>query len=76
MADWDRYGELAVKIGMKDSEIVPRLFALIAGDREAELLLALPSYADDCAELSGLSEDEVERTLEGLFIKGVVFRKR
>ncbi len=51
-----KYTELANRIGLGQSERIPKLFAIIADPAEAELLLALPGNAPQVAEKLGRSE--------------------
>lgn len=67
------YRELAEKIGLGQSERVPRLFAIIADPAEAALLLALPADAPALAQKLGMNAVEVQRMLDALFIKGLAF---
>lgn len=72
----ERYQQLAVKVTMgMPSEIMPRLWKVIATPEEAELLLALPGGAGHAAEKLGLEKDRVQEMLDVLFRKGLVFKK-
>lgn len=68
-----RYIELAARIGLGQSERIPRLFSLITDPSEAALLLELPSSAPTLAQKLGRSEEEIASALRTLFVKGVVF---
>ena len=68
-----QYQELAQRIGLGQSERIPKLFAMLADPDEAELLLALPGDASSLAEKLGRPKEDVEQQLETLFIKGVIF---
>ncbi|MBN1102188.1 MAG: 4Fe-4S binding protein [Deltaproteobacteria bacterium] len=67
------YQELANRIGLGDSGIIPRLFEMLADDTDARILLSLPSTATELLEKTGCSNQEIERRLQDLFLKGVVF---
>jgi ferredoxin len=69
----DLYQELANRIGLGNSELIPKIFALIVGPAEAELMLAMPGTAPELAGKLGRPEEEVEKDLHALFVKGVVF---
>jgi Pyruvate/2-oxoacid:ferredoxin oxidoreductase delta subunit/DNA-binding Lrp family transcriptional regulator len=68
-----RYRELAKRIGLGNSERIPRLFAMLADSDESDLLLALPGDAHSLAEKLGRPEEEVAGRLQELFVKGVIF---
>jgi ferredoxin len=71
-----RYQELASKIMMGHSERIARLFSLLADETDADLLLAMPGQPADLAAKANLSEDEVQRRLDELFRKGLVFTSK
>ena len=68
-----KYKELASRIGLGHSERVARLFSMIAGDAEADLLLALPADAPTLSEKLGIPREEVEDMIHALFVKGLIF---
>lgn len=68
-----QYLELANRIGLGQSERIPKLFKLIADLEEANLLLALPGNAAGVATSLGRPESEVAAMLHNLFVKGLVF---
>ncbi|MBW1818076.1 MAG: 4Fe-4S binding protein [Deltaproteobacteria bacterium] len=68
-----KYKELATRIGLGESERIPRLFSMIADDKEAELLLNLPADAPTLSEKLDFPREEVEDMIQTLFIKGLVF---
>jgi Pyruvate/2-oxoacid:ferredoxin oxidoreductase delta subunit len=68
-----KYTEMAARIGLGQSERIPKLFEMIAEDQEAELLLALPADATTAAEKLGRTEEDVAASLQTLFLKGLVF---
>jgi len=68
-----RYQELAQRIGLGQSERIPRLFAMLADSAEAELLMALPGDASSLAAKLERPAEEVEGQLQKLFVKGVIF---
>jgi ferredoxin len=68
-----RYRELAEKIGLGPSERIPRLFEMIAGEEETDLLLALPMDVPAAAAKFGRSEADTSAMIDTLFRKGLVF---
>jgi Pyruvate/2-oxoacid:ferredoxin oxidoreductase delta subunit len=68
-----QYEELAQRIGLGQSERIPKLFAMLANSAEAELLLALPGNAPSLADSLDRPVEEVERQLQTLFVKGLIF---
>jgi Pyruvate/2-oxoacid:ferredoxin oxidoreductase delta subunit len=68
-----QYKELAQRIGLGQSERIPKLFAMLADSAEAELLLALPGDASSLAEKLDRPKEDVEQQLQTLFVKGVIF---
>jgi ferredoxin len=67
------YKELAARIGLGDSEIAPRLFEMLAEERDAEILLAMPAEVAGLKEKTGLDTEELEKRIHDLFLKGLVF---
>ena len=67
------YKELAQRIGLGESERIPKLFEKLADEAETSLLLALPGNAPQMAEKLGRPEAEVSAALRTLFLKGLVF---
>ncbi len=74
MSDSSVYEQLAERIFMAGSSIIPELWKMIADEREAEVLLGLPGTAAELAEKTGRDEAEAQEMLEGLYRKGVVFK--
>ncbi|MBU4241082.1 MAG: 4Fe-4S binding protein [Actinobacteria bacterium] len=69
------YQQLAQKIFMGDSPIIPRLFEMLADPGEAELLLLLPVTAPELAKKMATDEGELKAMLDTLYYKGLVFKK-
>lgn len=67
------YSELANRIGLGNSERIPKLFEMIADQAEAELMLAMPGTPPELAQKLGRPESEIEAMLQTLFFKGIVF---
>lgn len=69
------YRQLAEKIMMGNSELIPLLFSRIASREEAELMLALPATPAGAAEKFGMGEGEARAKLDTLYRKGLAFKK-
>jgi len=67
------YQELAGRIGLGESKIVPRLFEMLADERDAKILLSLPGTVLDLHVKMGLTQEEAEKRMKDLFLKGLVF---
>jgi NAD-dependent dihydropyrimidine dehydrogenase PreA subunit len=67
------FKELADRIGLGNSSIVPRLFGMLADETDARILLSLPAAIPDLAGKIGQPEAEMEKRIQDLFLKGVVF---
>lgn len=67
------FTELADRIGLGNSRIVPKLFEMLADETDAQILLSLPATAPDLAERIGCPSAEVEKRIQDLFLKGVAF---
>jgi ferredoxin len=75
MNDEDLYGQLAGRIFMPESRLIPELWRIIVSEEEARILLATPATAQELAENLGLPLEEMEEKLAVLFRKGVLFKK-
>lgn len=67
-----RYEQLAGKIGLGQSQRIARIFAMLADETQADLMLAMPGQAPDLAKKLDLDQDLVEEKIQDLFIKGAV----
>ncbi len=76
MSEKDLYQQLADSVMTPDSKIIARLWEISANREEAELLLAMPGQVGELSKKIGKSEEETQRLLDGLFIKGVAFKSR
>lgn len=78
MPETDMYKQLAANIGAVESVIIPKLFEMIADEKEAKILLAAapPATVDEIAEKTGISKTEVEKMMEPLFQKGLIFKSK
>ena len=71
-----RNQELAERVGLGQYEQTARLFAMIADEGEADLMLAMPADVPALAEKTGRSPEEVQQMIEVMFMKGLVFPSR
>ena len=69
----DLYQTLSKKIGAENSIIIPQIWSTICSEEEGAILNALPTTAEDLAEIFGKSVEEMNAVLHDLFIRGVVF---
>lgn len=67
------YQELADRIGLGESKIVPRLFEMLADETDAKILLSLPGTVPVLQVKMGLTQEEAEKRMKDLFLKGLVF---
>ena len=72
------FEQLADQIGAGESRIIPRIFAALADENEARLLLAAspPGSVAELAERCGLAPEVVESMIDPLFRKGLLFKSR
>ena len=67
------YQELASRIHAGDSEIIPRLFEMLADETDAQILLALPAGIEELSDKFGISVKEAGDRIHELYLRGVVF---
>jgi Fe-S-cluster-containing hydrogenase component 2 len=70
----DVYQQLAERIFMGNSAIIPELWRMIADEEEARILLATPATAGELADKFGCAAEDMEEKLGALFRKGVLFK--
>ena len=73
MSESTVYQELADRIMMGHSETIKKLFSMVADEDEAKLLLAMPGSPEDLAEATGRDVEDVKKSLDTMFLKGLVF---
>ncbi|RJP21113.1 MAG: 4Fe-4S dicluster domain-containing protein [Candidatus Abyssobacteria bacterium SURF_5] len=73
MSEGTLYQELADRIMMGHSERIQRLFKMLADENEAKLMLAMPATAEELAGATDRPIADVQKSLDTLFKKGVVF---
>jgi len=71
----DIYRKLTGKIGLGNSERIARLWAMLCGEDEAALVMALPGTLEALAAKTGRTTDETAALLKTLYHKGVVFER-
>jgi NAD-dependent dihydropyrimidine dehydrogenase PreA subunit len=67
------YRELADRVGLGSSRIIPKLFEMLADETDARILLTMPATVIQLQEKLGCSQEEAEERVHDLFLKGVVF---
>jgi ferredoxin len=73
MSETNVYQELADKLMMGHSDRIKKLFAMVADEDEAKLMLAMPGLPEDLADATGRSLEDVKEALDVLFKKGLAF---
>jgi Pyruvate/2-oxoacid:ferredoxin oxidoreductase delta subunit len=73
MSETTVYQELADKLMMGHSDTIKKLFRMIADEDEAKLLLAMPGTPEQLASATGQPLDQVKKSLNLLFHKGLAF---
>ncbi len=68
------YEQMTDKIMLTGSTLIPELFRMIADEKEAELLMAMPGTPAQLAEKLGRPVDEVEKDCKTLYHKGLAFK--
>jgi Pyruvate/2-oxoacid:ferredoxin oxidoreductase delta subunit len=68
------YEQLAEKIFLKGSTIIPLLFAMIADRQEAELMLAMPGTTEELAVKIDLPAGKTAEMCGTLYLKGLAFK--
>lgn len=75
MGSEELYKKLAESIMMGESPRIPKLFEMAASPQEAELLIAMPATIQELEDRTGLDSDSIAGMVEGLYRKGLVFKK-
>ncbi len=68
------YDEMADKILLSGSVIIPQLFEMIADKEEAKLLMAMPGSPAELASTLKKPEDVVSEMCKTLYVKGLAFK--
>ena len=64
---------MAKRLHVGHSKIIPRILQIMADEEDMRILLALPADVPALSDQLGLSNEELERRLHELFLKGIVF---
>ena len=67
------YQKLASRIHAGESEIIPRLFEMLADETDARILLGLPAGIEELSDKFGISVKEAGDRIHELYLRGVVF---
>jgi len=67
------YQILAKKIGFATSEYMPRILEMMMTPEEGEVIVHLSSKPDEIAQKLNISEDEVNRRLDGLRQRAIIW---
>ncbi|MFA5065608.1 MAG: 4Fe-4S binding protein [Dehalococcoidia bacterium] len=67
------YRELAAKLGLPNSQLLPRILAKLADLEQAKIIRELPSTPQEIAGKLNIDVQTVERHIRELFEKGVIF---
>jgi len=78
MSEKTVYQQLAESVGGGDSKYIPAIFETLTDEKEAKVLLAAapPASLQEIAQKSGLKEEEVEKMIDPLFRKGLLFKSK
>jgi len=68
------FEQLSDRIMTTGSKIIPELFKFIATEDDAKLMLATPGTVDELAEKTGHGKADVQKRLDDLFHKGLMFK--
>jgi ferredoxin len=72
------YQQLAEVVGAGDSVVIPEIFKMLADENEAKVVLAAAPAAtvDELGEKTGIPVTDVEKMVEPLFRKGLLFKSK
>lgn len=73
MTTEDAYEKLIAAVGFPGSARLRRVLENLISPREAQMAASLPATVAEVAEKTGFPEDEVKKTLDALFFRGVTF---
>ena len=74
MPEKSLYEQLSDRIFTTGSKIIPKLFAMIADEVDAKLLLSMPGSAEELANKLRLAEVETQKRAEEMYHKGLAFK--
>jgi len=72
------YQQLAAAIGAGESTIIPKIIEALSDEKEVRLVLAAspPKTVEELSKDTGFSVDDVERMIDPLFKKGLIFKSK
>lgn len=78
MTDMSLYRQLAADIGFPESEMIPEMFAFVADENEARLMLAAspPATVEEISEKTGFPVAKAKSMIDALFNKGLIFKSK
>lgn len=78
MTEKTLYQKLAESVGGGESKYIPGIFEKMADADEAKILLAAapPATVEEIAQKTGLKQEEVEKMIDPLFRKGLLFKSK
>ncbi|MBI5583722.1 MAG: 4Fe-4S binding protein [Deltaproteobacteria bacterium] len=78
MTEKSMYQNLAESIGAGESKTIAGIFEKMADENEAKILLAAapPATVEEIAQKTGLKQEEVEKRIDPLFRKGLLFKSK
>ena len=78
MKDMTPYQEMAASIGFGDSKLMPKMFAAIADEDEAKVILAAspPATLEELAEKTGFPVSKARKLVDDLFQKGLIYKSK
>lgn len=78
MADMSLYQQLAADIGYAESKMIPKMFAFIADEDEAKVMLAAspPATIEEISAKTGFAVEKAQSMVDTLFKKGLIFKSK
>ncbi len=76
MSEKTVYDKMADKIFCAGSKLIPELFKMLVDEKDAQLLLSMPGTAAELAQKTGRTEEDIQKTVDDLFWKGLVFKSK
>lgn len=75
MTDNTNYQQLAEAVGATGSDTIAAIFETLANEKEASVLVAAspPATLDELSEKTGIGKAEIEKMIDPLFKKGLLF---
>jgi Fe-S-cluster-containing hydrogenase component 2/predicted transcriptional regulator len=78
MAEKALYQQLAKALGAEGSQNIAGIFEVLADEKEAKVLMAAspPATIQELSEKTGIEEAEIERMINPLFLKGLLYQSK